>query len=452
MSSATDHELDLPLMSNISEINVYHYILDLFCNFEEKQFKGHITIFCKPAKQNDEGKSGNVSESFKNSRSFFDCGNVTQSRNTCCEQVLFSQNHEKGEINQEFDCRGEITVKQEKVFVNQSENPCSLQSKQRNNSKGCSDEACTIVSWKRQKILCSAKDARNQSASISGDTNVCVIDTRTSELESECESNQLESFCKLNTQNLDNVSVDCSAVKQTMIESGNFEDINSIPSTLSLIDDSKQHPFNNCESMVITNEPNSNNINKQGNSAEEMLNVFMGNAEQYPLLRVQDAVNENYYNLSSPSSGTKNETEKYQFGKSESVIQTDTVISDSEGECHCPRLPGTVVSDTETLSDDFIMILDSWDIYAEKVEEIPVSNELKNITEQEMTCNETYEKLLSCSKFGGNILCFQSDKRCLKIYKKGVKRAEDFPRVIRISYRTHPKGFSLKWTKDQDGR
>ena len=49
MSEDEDHDLDLPLLSNNDDINVYHYVLDLDCKFEERQFEGTITIFCKPA-------------------------------------------------------------------------------------------------------------------------------------------------------------------------------------------------------------------------------------------------------------------------------------------------------------------------------------------------------------------------------------------------------------------
>ena len=53
MSEENNHELDLPLLSNNDEINVYHYVLDLACQLEEKQFEGAITIFCKPGAESE---------------------------------------------------------------------------------------------------------------------------------------------------------------------------------------------------------------------------------------------------------------------------------------------------------------------------------------------------------------------------------------------------------------
>ncbi|XP_060072314.1 aminopeptidase O-like isoform X2 [Ylistrum balloti] len=42
------HEKDLPLMSNVKDILVYHYILDLKCHLEEKTISGSVVVFCKP--------------------------------------------------------------------------------------------------------------------------------------------------------------------------------------------------------------------------------------------------------------------------------------------------------------------------------------------------------------------------------------------------------------------
>ena len=53
MSEENNHELDLPLLSNNDEINVYHYVLDLACQLKEKKFEGAITIFCKPGAESE---------------------------------------------------------------------------------------------------------------------------------------------------------------------------------------------------------------------------------------------------------------------------------------------------------------------------------------------------------------------------------------------------------------
>ncbi|MEW8547761.1 MAG: hypothetical protein AB2693_29995 [Candidatus Thiodiazotropha sp.] len=414
-------------MSNNSEINVYHYILDLYCQFEEKQFKGHITLFCRPVNHLDEGKSGKTSMCSQSSQSPFVGGNATEINNICSEQILCSQNE-----NQEIDNTGGVAVNQEKGFAHQSKSKCG-------------DDACTVVSWKRQKIFPPATDAKNQNVRNSGATNITVNDMMTGDQESVCESNWSESICKSSTQNID--SLNCSAVKRTRTESGNFEEINDLPSTVSSVNDSERTSISVFDRFAITNESNSNNVTKRENFAEEMPEEIRVASNHSSILREQDVLNENCCNLPNK---TKNETDKTnQYGVSESVIEKD-VLSDSEGSC--PRLLDTVVSESQTCTENFIMILDCWDINVEKVEEIPVLNEIENIANSKMTYTETYKNLLSCSKCEGNSLCFHSDKRCVKIYKKGVKTADEFPRAIRISYSTHPKGHSLKWTKDQDGR
>ena len=40
-----DHKNDLPLMSNTKDITVYHYVLDVTCDFDTHKLKGHITLF-----------------------------------------------------------------------------------------------------------------------------------------------------------------------------------------------------------------------------------------------------------------------------------------------------------------------------------------------------------------------------------------------------------------------
>lgn len=42
----TDHELDLPLFSNIDDIHVRHYVLDLTCCEATRNFVGSVTLIC----------------------------------------------------------------------------------------------------------------------------------------------------------------------------------------------------------------------------------------------------------------------------------------------------------------------------------------------------------------------------------------------------------------------
>ncbi|KAK3090011.1 hypothetical protein FSP39_008484 [Pinctada imbricata] len=50
---STDHSNDLPLMANISDIHVYHYVMCLRPSMVERILSGWITLFCMPNKQLD---------------------------------------------------------------------------------------------------------------------------------------------------------------------------------------------------------------------------------------------------------------------------------------------------------------------------------------------------------------------------------------------------------------
>ncbi|XP_069127498.1 aminopeptidase O-like isoform X2 [Argopecten irradians] len=49
----SDHENDLPLMSNVRDILVYHYILDLKCHLEDKTISGSVVVCCRPNRRDD---------------------------------------------------------------------------------------------------------------------------------------------------------------------------------------------------------------------------------------------------------------------------------------------------------------------------------------------------------------------------------------------------------------
>ncbi|XP_030851550.1 aminopeptidase O isoform X2 [Strongylocentrotus purpuratus] len=62
------------------------------------------------------------------------------------------------------------------------------------------------------------------------------------------------------------------------------------------------------------------------------------------------------------------------------------------------------------------------------------------------------ERFLSCQSMERNPLEFEVEPWCLKIWKRGVKNPADFPAAVCIRYRTRPCGRSLTWAVDQDGR
>lgn len=62
------------------------------------------------------------------------------------------------------------------------------------------------------------------------------------------------------------------------------------------------------------------------------------------------------------------------------------------------------------------------------------------------------ERFLSCQSMKRSPLEFEVEPWCLKIWKRGVKNPGDFPAAVCIRYRTRPSGRSLTWAVDQDGR
>uniref|UniRef100_A0A8C7VYQ9 Aminopeptidase O n=1 Tax=Oncorhynchus mykiss TaxID=8022 RepID=A0A8C7VYQ9_ONCMY len=53
---------------------------------------------------------------------------------------------------------------------------------------------------------------------------------------------------------------------------------------------------------------------------------------------------------------------------------------------------------------------------------------------------------------GGGPLIFHTDRWSLQVRKRGVRTIQEFPRALRVCYKTKPEGGSVRWTKDQDNR
>lgn len=120
---------------------------------------------------------------------------------------------------------------------------------------------------------------------------------------------------------------------------------------------------------------------------------------------------------------------------------------------------------------DFTLVLDCCDLDVSKVEEvdiISVLDHLPDVSESVSPQEAFIQKLFSthseqwsrkhrlfslCSRApDGGSLQFYRDRWSLQVRKMGVKTPQEFPRVIRICYRTRPSGGSVRWTKDQDRR
>ncbi|XP_072243842.1 aminopeptidase O [Leuresthes tenuis] len=136
-----------------------------------------------------------------------------------------------------------------------------------------------------------------------------------------------------------------------------------------------------------------------------------------------------------------------------------------------------------TSGSDFTLILDCCDLDVSKVEEVDVASvsamlgllpEAASEQSEIISANQQaafIQKLFSmpstqwnqkrqffalCSRApgveDGGSLHFHRDQWSLQVRKTGVTSPEEFPRVIRICYKTRPSGGSVRWTKDQDNR
>ncbi|KAL6041440.1 hypothetical protein STEG23_023555 [Scotinomys teguina] len=126
---------------------------------------------------------------------------------------------------------------------------------------------------------------------------------------------------------------------------------------------------------------------------------------------------------------------------------------------------------------DFLLVLDCCDLSVLKVEEVDVAavpglerftKAAKLTATPEKLRREIVRDLVAlpadgwkeqldcytrCSQAPGcGELFFDTDNWSLQIRKTGVQTAADFPRAIRIWYKTRPEGQSVTWTSDQSGR
>ncbi|XP_026530309.1 aminopeptidase O isoform X1 [Notechis scutatus] len=131
-------------------------------------------------------------------------------------------------------------------------------------------------------------------------------------------------------------------------------------------------------------------------------------------------------------------------------------------------------------SEDFLLVLDCCDLCVLKVEEVDVAvvpgiekctssaklmdaskdpRNLQNRIVHELVTLPTnnWREQLQCYKHCSQApacgeLLFMTGTWSLEIRKAGIKLPEDFPRAIRIWYKTKPEGQSLSWTTDQSDR
>ena len=369
MSESASHELDLPLLSNNEDITVYHYVLELHCHFERKQFEGNITIFCKPVKK---GATDSTKLRGGNSQSGFPhldhqyASQVSITTEDIPSQHTCSDNGDSGNMSAELTTEYPKCY-EDKVLVSESKGDTIHMPSQ------------NIYKDKAREAIQSAESI----AHLSG----C------------CEDNVL-------------------SVDETMSQHPSYQDH-------TVVKVGKEHamlhyPLSEKENASGTH---CHGIGETNVKADDKNGVLPTDSVRF--LQYKTHITENPV-LSTGSSHLNESSKCFEHAR----------FKESGNEI-----------------DDFEMILDCWELTVERVEEVIVTGGLEDINKYDLTTSDdTYRTFLSWSKCEGKELDFRTDKQCVKIRKKGVKNAHEFPRVVRLFYRTHPIGHSLKWTKDQDGR
>ena len=368
MSESASHELDLPLLSNNEDITVYHYVLELHCHFERKEFEGSITIFCKPVKKGTTDSAKLRGENLQSGCPHLDHQYASQvsittedipSQHTCSDNV--DSGNMSAELTTEYP-----KCYEDKVLVSESKVGTIHVPSQ----NICKDKACEAIQPAERIVHLSG---------CSEDNALSVGETM-----SQHPSYQAHTVLDIGEEHMlhyplsqkENASVThCHVIGETNVKADDKNDVLPTDSVRSL-----QYKTHITENPVLST--GSSHLNENSNSFEHA--------------RLNESGNE---------------------------------------------------------TGDFEMILDCWEITVERVEEVIVTGGLEDIDKYDLTTSDdAYRTFVPWSKCGGKELDYRTDKQCVKIRKKGVKTAHEFPRVVRLFYRTHPKGYSLKWTKDQDGR
>lgn len=173
-----------------------------------------------------------------------------------------------------------------------------------------------------------------------------------------------------------------------------------------------------------------------------------------------------------------------QMGYSEIAVcgKGDQDAFDNDGN-HDNREHASEMSSSEYCCDtgnhgreDFLLVLDCCDLSVLKVEEVDVAavpglerlakapklaaspEKLRREIVRDLVAlpadgwREQLDCYTRCSQAPGcGELFFDTDDWSLRIRKRGAQTAADFPRAIRIWYKTKPEGQSVTWTSDQSG-
>ena len=138
--------------------------------------------------------------------------------------------------------------------------------------------------------------------------------------------------------------------------------------------------------------------------------------------------------------------------RSEHMI-LDYASKESKDLCHETNNASNKIEDEKP----FQVVLDCCDIDISKVgyvdiEDCDFDQKLKENCLHQDWLDSYRHQYLQCLKYSSKPLNFSVEKWCIRIWKNDIKRNVEFPRVVRIWYKTKKRGSSLKWTTDVEGK
>jgi hypothetical protein len=324
-------DLDLPLHSNIEDITVAHYNIELTCDLANKQFKGSVLLVLS-------------------SRDFSICSHSESNNKVTSNDILLEN---------------DITENKER-------------------------DHDIINKDKRQKL--------SHTKPSSCDHYATCTETKCSE------------FCGHSVVN---------QVKEDKVEI-------------------KQNGYCGCEHRVTEYNIHEINIESQNEETKEQNpnnTVRLSSDSELKHSSIKDRCNISANIIQETDSLNCDHT----YSSPLQTINASTSILDQ-----CDKV---IDNDMTKTCQDFVMVLDAWDLIVTSVQEI----NLKNGFDLDNKANNTRLNNF-IQDFDANPLEFCCEKTFLKFWKPGITTSALFPRCVRISYQTQQCGPSLKWTNDQDGR
>ncbi|KAJ7993969.1 hypothetical protein DPEC_G00261080 [Dallia pectoralis] len=132
-----------------------------------------------------------------------------------------------------------------------------------------------------------------------------------------------------------------------------------------------------------------------------------------------------------------------------------SVCQVGEGVINQAQLSRTADSWEDESNTDFTLVLDCCDLAVSKVEELDVTSvsDLQCLLEEWKKQHQLYSQCsYAPASESGRPLLFHTDRWSLQVRRSGTQTPQEFPRALRVCYKTKPEGGSVRWTKDQDSR